>query len=482
MNPRLVVAPIVLGGLLVGGYFIDRSRSESESRLSGYFENEPTQVSSRLGGRVTKIFVKEGDTVATGRPLVEMEDLAYERSVAAQNQAAAAAQAELKETKKGPRQEDIDKQRAVVAEAQADYQKLIDGPQPEDIRSARDRLAQTTALYQKAVRGPRPDEIASARAAERLAWSKLQEALNGPTAEERAELKARLAEAQSAEVLARKNLDRSRYLFDQDAISQQQLDTSRDAYQEALNRSRDAAQTLKRAQEGTRTEEIEQARQSWRQAQAQLRLLLVGNRKEDIEAAKEDMRMARESLDLLLSGSRREDIASAKARVDQAKQALLELLQGSREEDIQKAKAAQLQARFEAKSSQTNLKERTVYAPIDGQVDRVLVADGDLMTANAPVIQMSDPTDIWLRVYLPEDQLAKVAVGDRADLVVDGVPGVLGAKVESIATRGEFTPANLQSPDERGKQVFAIRIRLAARDPRVKAGMYATVRRVGQWP
>jgi HlyD family secretion protein len=53
--------------------------------------------------------------------------------------------------------------------------------------------------------------------------------------------------------------------------------------------------------------------------------------------------------------------------------------------------------------------------------------------------------------------------------------------VESIATRGEFTPANLQTPDERGKQVFGVRLRLKTTDKNVKAGMYSTVKRMGQW-
>jgi HlyD family secretion protein len=51
----------------------------------------------------------------------------------------------------------------------------------------------------------------------------------------------------------------------------------------------------------------------------------------------------------------------------------------------------------------------------------------------------------------------------------------VSAEVESVASRGEFTPANLQTPEERGKQVFGIRLRLKQPDARVKAGMYATV-------
>lgn len=64
----------------------------------------------------------------------------------------------------------------------------------------------------------------------------------------------------------------------------------------------------------------------------------------------------------------------------------------------------------------------------------------------------------------------------------DGIDGLIKGRVESIDQSGQFTPANLQSPDERAKQVFGIRIRLAQPDARVKAGMYATVKRMGSWP
>jgi hypothetical protein len=77
--------------------------------------------------------------------------------------------------------------------------------------------------------------------------------------------------------------------------------------------------------------------------------------------------------------------------------------------------------------------------------------------------------------------LALVTVGCQAQLKVDGIPGTVQAYVESIATQGEFTPENLQTPDERGKQVFAVRIRLKHPDDRVKAGMYATVQKLGNW-
>ena len=61
----------------------------------------------------------------------------------------------------------------------------------------------------------------------------------------------------------------------------------------------------------------------------------------------------------------------------------------------------------------------------------------------------------------------------------NGATDPVDAKVESISRRGEFTPANLQTPEERGRQVFAVTLRLKRPDPRIKAGMYATVIHLG---
>ena len=117
MKPQVVIAPIVLAGLLTAGYFIDRSRSAQESLLSGSFENQPSLAASRIGGRVERILVKEGDTVKKGQPLLELENVAYAESVRSQHAAAGLAEQELKEQAKGPRPEDIAKQRASVQEA-----------------------------------------------------------------------------------------------------------------------------------------------------------------------------------------------------------------------------------------------------------------------------------------------------------------------------------------------------------------------------
>jgi HlyD family secretion protein len=226
---------------------------------------------------------------------------------------------------------------------------------------------------------------------------------------------------------------------------------------------------------------LEQARQSYRQAKAALDLVLAGSRQEDIQAARAAVTEAQQALKTLLRGTRTEEIRAAEARLAQAQAALAELKAGSRKEEIARARAAVEAAQATARGAQFTLAERTVRAPQTGVVERIPVAVGNLVSPGTPVIRMADPQDIWLRVYVPEAHLAKVTVGSDAQLRVDGISVPVVAVVESVATQGEFTPANLQTPDERGRQVFAVRLRLKQPDPRIKPGMYATVTRIGEW-
>jgi len=482
VKPRILIPITVVSLIGIGGYFIDQSRSAKASLLSGYFESQPTLAASRLEGRVVQILVKEGDTVKAGQPLVKLETNSYAATFGANKMAAEQAKQQYTETARGSRPEDIARQVAVVGEAQASLDKLVNGPLPEEIRAARAKLKEAQALYQKMVVGSRPEEIAAARAAANVALEKYRVSLRGLTPEEVAQLKARVDAAVADEALALKQRDRQRTLFEQGAIAKKDFDTALSTYQQDVAHTQDAREAYKRAVEGTPHEELTQALEGYRQAQAQYELTTKGNRKEDIEASRQEMVNADQNLSLLLRGSREEDIRAARAKLEQETQSLLELQRGNRSEDIAKAKAASHQAEFQAKSIAETLREQVVYADRNAQVDRVLVAVGDLMSVGAPVIQLGYPDDIWVRVYLAESELPKVKVGDEADLAVDGVSGIVKGKVESIATSGEFTPANLQSPEERGMQVFGIRIRLAKVDLRVKAGMYATVKKVGLWP
>lgn len=479
-RPRMLI-PLLLLALILSGWYVDTLRAKQRSTLSGFFESQPTEVASRIQGRVAQLCVKEGDTVQAGQQLVEMETAPVRDDTAAREAQAEQARQQLREMENGPRIEDIRKQQAVVAEQTADLARLRNGPLPEEIAQAKARLQKAQATYRKLQAGNRPQEIAEAQAAERNAAARLAQAVRGLTPEEKAEAKARLDSAIATEDLARQDADRYQTLYNEDAVSKQQLDQKQADLRTARAKRHEEEEAWKLAETGTPAEEMEQYRQSYQQAKAALDLALAGSRKEDIQGGAADVAEAKQALAQLQRGSRQEDIQAAEARLAQAQDALNELLAGNRKEQIAQARAAALAAKETARSSQANLVERIARAPFTGVVERIPVAVGDLVNPGTTLLRLSNPQDIWLRVYVPEANLAQVTVNAEALLKVDGITGPLPAYVESVATQGEFTPANLQTPDDRGKQVFSVRIRLKQPDPRVKAGMAVTVKRIGTW-
>ncbi len=422
---------LVIGLLICGSivWYIDQQRDQQRSVLSGFFENQPTEVSSRIGGRINKILVNEGDTVQRGQVIMTIDAAPDQSLEQAKKAAAEQAYSAWQESVKGPRSEDLQKQVAAVAEAKAELASLSDGPRPED--------------------------VAEAKAAASAAQARYAEALRGPTGEEKAEAKARYDSAVASEVLAEKDFERYSGLYTAEAVTKQQYDQAQATLAEAKANEQDAQETWQRSNRGTPGDELEDAKQSYLQAKS--------------------------ALDLVIAGSRQEDIDAAAAKLQQQQAELDELRDGSRPEDIAQAKAAYEQAEALLASSRINLADRSVTTPFDAVIDSIPVSPGDLVTTTTTLARIENISDIWIKVYVPEAALDSVSVGKDAVLKVDGIPGITSAYVESISAHGEFTPANLQSPDERGKQVFAVRLRLKQPDSRIKAGMDATVVKIGNW-
>jgi len=477
--PKLIVPLVILTALIVGGWYIDRERTASRSTLSGFFENQPAEVASKVGGRVLHINVKEGDTVRAGQAVIELDSATASADLRAQNAAAMQAAAHLSLVNAGPRPEDIAHQKQVVAEARAAFSEALAGPRPQQIAQARAQLREAQANYDKAVAGPRSEDKLQAAAKAMAAKAKLDAAIRGLTPDQIAQFKDRLDAADSQERLASQDFERYKTLYAADAVTRQQFDTAKANLTDATAHEQEARDAYANAVAGTPMEELDQTRNEYQAARQAQELLNNGSRPEDIAAAKANRDAVRQALNLLLAGTRQEDIGAARARLGQAQSGLDALLAGSRPQEKAEAQEQLKQALATVRAARINLSEHIVFATKPGIVDRILVAVGDVVNQGSPVARIDDPTDIWIRVYIPESQLGKIKTGSAASLKVDGIDAPEAAYIESVASQGEFTPANLQTPDERGKQVFEVRLRLRNQDTRVKAGMYATVKSLG---
>ncbi len=229
--------------------------------------------------------------------------------------------------------------------------------------------------------------------------------------------------------------------------------------------------------------QIQQQRARIAQAQASLTKTLRGPRVEEIASARAQAENAeRERLRqkvLLERGviaQQQYDAAATQAKT--TREALLELERGNRPEDIAAARAT-----LEAEQRQLGYLERQraeslVTAPAAGVIESMDLRPGDLVGPNQPVARMLEPSQLWVRVYVPEPQLGRVRVGQKAALTVDTFPKrEFPGKVVEIRTQSEYTPRNVQTLDQRMDQVFGVKVAIDP-TPELKPGMAATVKLV----
>jgi multidrug resistance efflux pump len=224
---RLLIIPMVAAIGAVAAYSMGWFHRDTGLQGSGTVEARNIRVGSKIGGRIDKVLVREGDSVEPGQVLVTFDDKELQATLEQMRAAAEKAQ-------RGFRPEEIAEARAAAAQARAEYEQRRNGYRQEDIDAAKADLDRATA-----------DEI-------------------------------------------RAHLDAQRYdaLAQKDLVSKQQRDTAEANWKMALAQKQNAQHKLEELQKGYRPEEIAAAEARYHQTQATLEKFERGNRKEDVEAAK----------------------------------------------------------------------------------------------------------------------------------------------------------------------------------------------------
>lgn len=194
-----------------------------------------------------------------------------------------------------------------------------------------------------------------------------------------------------------------------------------------------------------------------------------------LAAARATLAVARSELALGKEGTRVEEIAAARAKLAEA-QAVLDLRKrGFRPEEIARAKAEVKAAEAAVAAIQRQIDELSVRAPTAGVVEAFDLQPGDLVAGGAPVMTLVVSGRLWVRAYVPENRL-NIQVDQPAQIRVDAWPQRrFRGHVLFVARQGEFTPSNVQTPSERVKQVFRIKVQLDEGLDVLRPGMAADV-------
>jgi multidrug efflux pump subunit AcrA (membrane-fusion protein) len=205
-------------------------------------------IKPQVEGRVTQIFIEEGKRVQQGQVIISLESDSVQAQLLQAKAALAQAQARLAELQAGTRQEEVAQARAQLTQAQARLRDAQSGSQPQEI-------AQAEAQIQSAKSDV---ELAQSRA-KRYAQLRKEGAVSQDT------LEGYIKEQQSAEaalVVAQKRLAQLR----------QSRNSSVNELAGALEQQK---QNLRQLENGSRPEEIAQARSQVTQAAAQVQTAQV---------------------------------------------------------------------------------------------------------------------------------------------------------------------------------------------------------------
>jgi multidrug resistance efflux pump len=321
---------------------------------------------------------------------------------------------------------------AGVVAAKANLESVKTGSHPAEVLVARAELRQAIAE----------------RDAAKTAWKDMQKLLADPH-----EIEAQIVEALSVVDLAAASieqhqakvaaaeLERDRYRG-KGSLEERQLYTSLNYQVEAAQAALDAARAEKQAAQKT-LKALKALRRNPLVLESQ-----VHAAKSAYEIAAAGVGVAKSRYDELKAGPPPEDIAVAEAQVAQAE-----------------AAGAILEAQIE---------KMTLTSPIDGIVTSRSAHAGEAVTPGATLLTVANLDEVKLTIYIPENELNRVYLGQEVEVMVDSFPGrPFAGTVAYISQQAEFTPKNVQTAEERVNMVFAVKVRLSNPDHLLKPGMPA---------
>ncbi len=249
------------------------------------------------------------------------------------------------------------------------------------------------------------------------------------------------AQAEAAVAAAQAGLDllRAGSSAEQLAVARRQVQQAQTAYRVAKNAYADLTKAEKDLPAGVAMKvQRDNAEAAVATARAQYEVVAAGARPEQVAAAEAQVSAAGAQLD------------AAKAQVEAANAAV----------DVLDAQAARL----------------TLVAPTAGRVLSRSIEPGETVVPGAALLVIGDLDRLTLTVYVPEDRLGEVVVGESVSITVDSFPGEqFAGTVGRIADQAEFTPRNVQTVEGRKTTVFAVDLALEPSDGRLKPGMPADV-------
>lgn len=250
-----------------------------------------------------------------------------------------------------------------------------------------------------------------------------------------------------------------------------ELDNRRYAANE--NQARRAAeaqrQTLTRLLNGSRPEEIVQARATMDAMFATLRDNEVTYRR-NLELRRKEV-IPQQLLD-----DSEARLKEAQGNYEAARQTWILAVKGPRIEDIDQARATLKADEAALAFAERELADTKLVAHSAGVIEDRILEPGDMASPGVPAFTMALTNPLWVRAYVPETYMGRIYPGMRAEITADSFPGrIFPGWIGYISPTAEFTPKNVETPELRTRLVYQVRVYACNPLNELRLGMPATV-------
>ena len=272
-----------------------------------------------------------------------------------------------------------------------------------------------------------PAAVARAEAAVKALEAQLLQAEKGFRVQEVERARLAVEAARATRDNARREKERNEALFRKGVVAERTRDSADLAFQTALREHGRALEAYRLAQEGSRPEEIETARSRLEEGRAALRL-------------------ARSNLQRL--------------------QAF--------EQEVHSARAQAASAHAGLHLAEIQLARTELRAPFAGIVLSRSLEPGEVVAPGREVLAIADLSTVDLKIFVGETEIGRVVPGQAVEVRIDTFPDrTYPGHVAYISPQAEFTPRIIQTPQERVKLVYLVKITVANPNLELKPGMPA---------
>ena len=197
--------------------------------------------------------------------------------------------------------------------------------------------------------------------------------------------------------------------------------------------------------------------------------------KSDLQSARELLNTAKVNLsasekELQLAENRKKEILSLEREVK-----ALEETVAAKEREVSLYRERAAAARSLVKKVESILNNLKITSPVDGTVTEKLVEPGEVVAPGQRLFTLYNLDNLYFEGYVPETEVGLIHIGQKGYITVDAYPGrKFPVVLTYISSRAEFTPKDVQTREERVKEVFKVKLKLLENPNHVlKPGMPA---------